>query len=194
MNLFRTLSGAAVALFIGAGMTSCLQAPDYPITPEIDFKELRVNYTPRGTQDAINELTFVLNFRDGDGDLGLSDDDIHQPPYNQPPPPSVPRRNHLTSEYNYLIQPYIKNAMGRFEAFMNPPPLVKIGEYDATFVRLDGVNARSGPMRGELNYRLPISIDGVTFKTGQVFRFEITIIDRALHVSNTITTSEVTLR
>ncbi|UOQ70273.1 hypothetical protein [Hymenobacter cellulosilyticus] len=43
MTMFRTLKiGAAAAVAGTAGLlTSCLEAPDYPTTPHIDFKEVR---------------------------------------------------------------------------------------------------------------------------------------------------------
>ena len=106
----------------------------------------------------------------------------------------MPQRNHATNEYNYFIQPFLKNSNGQFVQFVTPPPFGKIGQYDGTFLRLvENLNAKPAPLRGELRYKLPISIDGASFFPGQVFRFEITIMDRALHVSNTITTSEIKL-
>ncbi len=189
MNLFRTLSAAATYLTAGS-LTGCINAPDYPVTPEIDFKEVQVVHIPAGVQDASDDLTFVLNFRDGDGDLGLSQDDIHLPPYNQPPQPPVPQRNQTTNAINYFIQPYLKNpATGQFTKFV----IGRIGENDGTYPRLDGTDAKPAPLKGELRCRLPISLDGSVYKKGQVFRYEITILDRALHVSNTVITSEVTL-
>ena len=194
MNLFRTLPGIALFSLSAMGLSSCLTPPDFPITPEIDFKETQVTHIPAGTQDAVDELTFVLNFRDGDGDLGLSKDDILLPPYNQPPRLPVPQRNHTTNEYNYFIQPYLKDPVtGQFTRFTTPPPFGKIGQYDGTYPRLDAINAKPAPLQGELRYLLPISLDGSVYQKGQVFRYEITILDRALHVSNTVTSAEITL-
>lgn len=192
MNLFRTLNGAALLGLAGVGLNGCIQAPEYPTTPEIDFKEVKVAYI-NDPNSPSNELTFVVNFRDGDGDLGLSDDDIKTAPYNQAAQPAALRRGHTTNVYNYYIQPYVKDASGRFVQFINPAPFGKLGEYDSTFPHLDGVDAKAAPLRGELNYKLPLTLDGSIFKAGQVLRFELTILDRQLHVSNTVTTSEITL-
>jgi hypothetical protein len=196
MNLLRTLNGAALLGLAGVGLNGCIQAPDYSFTPEIDFKEARNVYTPSvGNNSPSNEITFVLNFRDGDGDLGLSQDDIKKPPYNQAPQAPIPlNRNHITNEYNYFIQPLLwnpgTNTYVPFQAGI-------VGEYDGTFPRLDGTDAKPAPLKGELNYRLPITIDGTStsgiFRPGQRFRFQLTIVDRALHVSNTVTSSEITL-
>jgi hypothetical protein len=192
MNLFRTLNGAALLGLASAGLNGCIQAPEYSTTPEIGFKEVKVTYI-NDPNSPINELTFILNFQDGDGDLGLSKDDIDTAPYNQAAQSAAVRRGHPNNQLNYYIQPYIKDASGRFVQFTNPAPFGKLGEYDATFPRLDGADAKPAPLKGELNYRLPLTLDGSIFKAGQVFRFELTVLDRQLHVSNTVTTSEITL-
>ncbi|GAB3571263.1 hypothetical protein [Hymenobacter daeguensis] len=190
MNLLRTLNGAVLLGLAGAGLNSCIQAPDYSFTPEIDFKEAKNVFTPSVNGNSPrNEITFVLNFRDGDGDLGLSQDDIKQPPYNQPPQAPVPLgRNHATNEYNYFIQPELFNN-GVWTAFQAGI----VGEYDGTFPRLDGTDAKPAPLKGELNYRLPLDLDGAIYKPNQKFRFKLTIVDRAFHVSNTVTSTEITL-
>ena len=190
MNLFRTLRAAALVCFTGAGLSSCLNAPNYPVEPSIDFDKIVVTRRPRvGGVVGVDTLKFVLSFRDGDGDLGLSQGDLSTPPYNQPPASTA--RNHATNEYNYYIQPFLKNTAGQFVAFVNPGG--QIGEYDGTFLRLDGTDAKPAPLKGTLNYKLPLPLDGAPFRPGQVFRFEISILDRALHESNKVTTSEVTL-
>ena len=192
MSLFRTLSAAtALCLAAVANLTGCISAPNYPVVPEIDFKEVVVTHVlPTGALNARDTLKFVLNFRDGDGDLGLSKDDLLVAPYNT----ITGGHNNRGYSYNYFIQPFIKNAgTGQFTRFITPPPFGKIGQYDATYPRLNGVDGKPAPLKGILNYKFPISLDGSTYKAGQVFRFEISILDRALHESNTITTSEVTL-
>ena len=198
MNLFRTLRGAAFFALAGTGLSSCLEAPDYPVVPAIDFKEVRVEHIPAGVEDAVDKLTFVLDFRDGDGDLGLGKDDILVAPYNQPPTPGVPPRNHPTNSFNYFIQPFVKDALTKqFVPYITP--LITLGQYDGTFPRLDlaggkfEADVKPAPLKGELRYELPLGIDGQSYSPGQVMRFEITIMDRALNVSNTVTTSEVTL-
>jgi hypothetical protein len=190
MNLLRTLNGAVLLGLAGAGLNSCIQAPEYSTTPEIDFKEARNVYTPGvGGNSPLNEITFVLNFRDGDGDLGLSQDDIKSAPYNQAPQAPIPlNRNHATNEYNYFIQPE-KFANGVWTSFQAGI----VGEYDGTFPRLDGTDAKPAPLKGELNYRLPIYLDGAIYKANDKLRFKLTIVDRALHVSNTVTSTEITL-
>jgi len=190
MNLFRTLSSGVLLLTAWAGLNSCINAPSYPIEPAIDFKDLQVVHVPAGNgQLAVDTLKFALNFKDGDGDLGLSDADIKNAPYNT----KTGGHNNRGYGYNYFIQPFVKNASGQFVQFVNPAPFGVVGEYDGRYLRLDQVGAKPAPLRGTLNYKLPLFLDGAIFKPGQVYRFEISILDRALHESNKITTSEVTL-
>lgn len=185
MNLFRPLPAAG--LLLAGAFTSCLNAPDYGIEPAIDFKEIQVTRVPTGRQTEIDTLKFVLNFRDGDGDLGLTDEDLLVAPYNS----TTGGPNNRGYSFNYFIQSFVKNAAGEFVPFF---PGGTLGEYDGRFPRLvKEASAKPAPIRGMLNYKLPLSVDGGVFYSGQVLRFEISILDRALHQSNTVTTSEVTL-
>ncbi|HEX8506661.1 MAG TPA: hypothetical protein VF630_14955 [Hymenobacter sp.] len=198
MNLFRTLgvaSLACLACLVGTGLNGCINAPEYDTTPEIEFKELQVVHVPRsGGLLGQDTLKFFVNFKDGDGDLGLSDEDIKVAPFNS----TTGGINGRGNGFNYFIQPYKKKGPnGPFEKFVVSNP----GEYDGRFLRLDDVDggeSKPAPLRGILQYKLPLFIDGNSqfpgvFNEGDVFRFEISISDRSLHQSNTVTTSEVTL-
>ncbi|MGY3090273.1 hypothetical protein ACVWYF_003328 [Hymenobacter sp. UYAg731] len=194
MNLFRTLSGVAFLGLAGVGLSGCLNAPNYSNTPEIEFKEVKVTHIA-GLNGNVGRdtLEFVLGFRDGDGDLGLSDQDLAVAPFNT----KTGGHNNRGYSYNYFIQPYKKNSVKDFDFFVTPaqPPFPGgiVGEYDSQYPRLNGADGRAAPLKGELRYKLPIFLDGTVFAPGQVFRFEISILDRGLHESNKITTSEVTL-
>ncbi|GAB3867477.1 hypothetical protein GCM10028824_09950 [Hymenobacter segetis] len=192
MNLFRTLRGVALLGLAGAGLSGCLSAPSYSNTPEIEFTDVRVTRIPPPKPGDLTEvdLEFVLSFRDGDGDLGLDPEDLNNPPFNS----TTGGHNGKGFGLNYFVQPYKKNpATGKFEFFLNPPPFGKVGEYDDRYPRLNGADGRAAPLKGELRHMVPFFLDGTVFNTGDVFRFEISILDRGLHESNKITTSEVTL-
>ncbi|MDB5233688.1 MAG: hypothetical protein JWR44_681 [Hymenobacter sp.] len=186
MNLFRTLSGFTLFGLAGTALSGCLQAPDYPVVPAIDYNRVEVNHIPAGIEDAVDELTFVLDFRDGDGDLGLSLEDLATAPYNT----KTGGHNNLGFGHNYFIQPY-KKVNGVWTQYIVPGSFK--GEYDSYFPRLDAADTKPAPLKGELRYKLPISLGGAPYAPGQVFRFEISILDRALNESNTITTGEITL-
>jgi hypothetical protein len=193
MNLFRTLGVASLVCLVGAGLNGCINAPDYDSTPEIDFKSLDKVYVPRsGGLLARDTLRFALDFKDGEGDLGLSDNDIKVAPYNS----TTGGPNNRGNGVNFIIQPFKQRKLpgggGNFERYV----IAAQGEYDGRFLRLDdvdGAESKPAPLRGTLRYKLPLELDGISFTPGDVFRFEIRIVDRALHVSNTITTTPITL-
>ncbi len=174
----------------GIGLSGCLSAPDYPAEPSITFGSLAlVRNKPTG-QLEVDTLKFTVNFQDGDGDLGLNATDLDTPPFKD----TVGGHNNRGYSYNYFIQPYLKDSVtGSFSLFTTPAPFGFVGEYDGRFQRLVAAGTKAAPIRGPLNYKLPLTLDGLTYSPGQTFRFEISILDRALHESNQITTSEVTL-
>ena len=189
MNLFRTL-GAVAGLALGwAGTSSCLKAPDYPVTPTITFNSVTSTYTPRVSgATANNLLEFAVDFQDGDGDLGLDADDAKVPPYNSP----TGGHNNLSTGNNYFIQTFKKNASGTFVPFVTP--FGNLGEYDGRYPRLETTtDGKAAPLKGTLRYKLLLEIDQISYFPGDVVRFEISLMDRAMHQSNTVTTSEITL-
>ena len=71
-----------ILIFFGVSIifSSCFEAPEFPNTPKIEFKE--VIFKDIGTNSDPDSLLIILNFQDGDGDLGLSTNES-QSPYNQ---------------------------------------------------------------------------------------------------------------
>jgi hypothetical protein len=192
MNLLRTVVvGAGLALG-SASLSSCLTPPDYPLTPEIDFKEVQKEYTPRiNGEAAFNTLTFLLDFRDGDGDLGLGGP---QAPASDAEAPylTVVNGHRNRDGYNYYIQPFKKNRVTSvFERFV----ITEEGEFDGRYPRLNPPDSKEAPLKGELRYTLVLTPDGTPagLSPGDELRFEISIRDRTLHESNKITTSSIIL-
>lgn len=62
------------------GLLSCLEEPEFPATPEISFNAIEFieNQSASGGPDS---LVIRIDFRDGDGDLGLSGD-LNTPPFH----------------------------------------------------------------------------------------------------------------
>ena len=67
-------------------LNGCFTAPEYPVNPVIEFEQIEFKEVPN-FQDS---LILTINFRDGDGDLGLYPDEI-APPYNSLSP--VPKES-----------------------------------------------------------------------------------------------------
>lgn len=189
MNLSRSLSAAALLVLGWAGTSSCLKAPDFPAEPTISFKSLKKTYEPPRAAGATpaDTLEFAIDFQDGNGDLGLDADDATKPPYNAP----TGGHNNLSTSNNFFIQPF-KKVGAAFVPFYTPSGYP--GEYDGRYPRLETVtDAKPAPLKGTLRYKLRLPLNRSSYNTGDVLRFEISIMDRALHQSNTVTTTEVTL-
>lgn len=193
MKLFRLLGLGALLALAGTGISSCLSPPDYPIEPNIDFKDIKLVRVPNadGGNIELDTVIVSLNFRDGDGDLGLDDADIKVPPFNT----TTGGHNNLGYRNNFFVQPFKKvgGVNGSFVKFVTP--LLPQGKYDGRYPRLDGsVDGKRAPLKGSMTYKLPVlTLDRSNFNVGDVFRFEVSILDRGLHESNVIITAEVIL-
>ncbi len=58
-----------LALIPALGLTACIQPPDYPIEPVIEFVSLTKTTMVSG-KNGEDETTLTISFTDGDGDLG----------------------------------------------------------------------------------------------------------------------------
>jgi len=56
---------------MGLGITACIQPPNYPIEPEIEF----VSVSKSEVAQAIDTFRITFSYTDGDGDIGLDLDD-----------------------------------------------------------------------------------------------------------------------
>ena len=190
MNLFRTLSKAALLVIGGAGASSCLKAPDYPVEPTITFNTLTSTYVAPSTTGALASqvLEFATDFQDGDGDLGLDVPDTDVAPYKDP----TGGHNNLSKSNNYFIQPF-KKVGNTFVPFYTPVGGFA-GEYDGRYPRLETTtDSKPAPLKGTLRYKLVLLLNRTSYLPGDTFRFEISLMDRAFHQSNTVTSTEVKL-
>lgn len=137
---------------------SCTEIEEFPDTPAIEFDNFGIIKNING-QDSLGILS--IGFTDGDGDLGVSDYD---------------------SSVNFLLDIYeIVNGDSRkvqlpdsninFSAYI--PNLTPEGKYKA--------------IKGSIHYFLPLYFMTPFLETDTIF-FETSIIDRAMHQSNVITT------
>jgi len=116
----KWLRWLVVVVFCGPlVISSCFNPPEYPDVPEIVFKS--VDYIKGGLLEdgsqAEDSVVLVLNFKDGDGDVGIGTDELY-PPFNDrwyitksrisPDPTVTP--GYDCSQYNnkcYYIDPRI---------------------------------------------------------------------------------------
>ncbi len=111
---FKNYSG--LMLVTALGWTSCISPPDnFPSVPEIEFST--IEYVQTGSQDS---LMISVDFKDAEGDLGLSATDVN-PPFNplfykrdaagnlitySNRPPEAPSYNPI----DWAVDPIVNNA------------------------------------------------------------------------------------
>jgi hypothetical protein len=180
MNLFRTLSLGGLLTLGAAGLSGCLTPPDISITPEISLKEVRLIHVDNPGQIIdVDTLVVVVNFKDGDGDLGLTGEDLTVAPYDRP-----------EYQYNYFIQAYIKDTVSDQFVLFTPPSDTYNGLFN--FLPLVEDRTKKAAKKGELGFKQDFTLEG-DLKPGTEMRFVISIMDRELHRSNEITTPSVVL-
>ncbi|AZQ64452.1 hypothetical protein EI427_20230 [Flammeovirga pectinis] len=166
-------------------LTSCFGEPEFPLEPEIEFAWIE-NYNPTELNDSVY---IALTFRDGDGDLGLSEDDINGPyaPYEQDklPEDTVANKYHN----NYFVSILRKEDDGIYRSVVFEAEQ----DFNGRFPRLND-SGRERPLEGELRYGIVLYYDGVLqspLNKGDSIKFTINIADRALNESNEITTAGI---
>ncbi|QNP52180.1 hypothetical protein [Hymenobacter qilianensis] len=186
MKLLRTLRTSTLLLLTGLAVSSCLEMPDYPETPSISFKSISSERVSDGF-GLYDRVTITVSFKDGNGDLGLREEDkVEGSPWARLNPDLT-----LNPFYNnYYITPLIRNAAGEFLPLELDNPN---DNYNSTYPPLDkDSNGRETPLRGDLSFTTDF-FAGDPLKPGEVVRFEVFIYDRALNKSNTIITDPITI-
>jgi hypothetical protein len=178
------LSGLAL------GLSSCLKEPEYSATPAISFNDIRVirRVPPGNNAQPLDSIRVTINYQDGDGDLGLSENDLKVAPFKFRNPDSTYNKFNK----NFFMEVFIRNsATGRYELRATRNLTAPAG-YDGAFPHpTTDTDSKSAPIKGTLTYApVPFGL-GDIFKPRDSVRFEVSIADRALHVSNTITTKAV---
>lgn len=142
--------------------------PDYPDQPSITFEgfvEFRDIIDPLSTSFA-DSIILKVKFQDGDGDLGLDEEDKQ----NNPEP-------------NFYMQSFLKGPTGFTESVL----------YTGQFQQLS-VLAKTikGPIDGTLFYSN--KFQHVNFSPNDTLKFFIYIKDRAGNLSNSVETGELIIR
>ncbi|WP_242918537.1 hypothetical protein [Pontibacter liquoris] len=168
--------------------SACRKEPNYPDTPEIEFR--RVDQYTYPTNNVLHDsLVIVLGYKDGDGDLGLNrlqkDDPDSNPPYNSGSP----------YEYNFFASLQIKKG----DQYVPLALSNNLLNLNGRFQRLTS-DSRAEALEGEIKYSLVNFdraifdfFDPTLFSPTDTIRFEIYIYDRALHKSNVVVTDDLVL-
>ena len=165
-------------LFVTLAVCSCQKPVEHPIEPKIVYDGFTYLINPDSTFSGEGIISF--SYTDGDGDLGLDDSD------------TLPPFGFNDTHYYNMVVDYLKCVNGEF---VKTPLLswnVQTQSYDtvtfnARFKRLrdsEEPKAISGTMDYKLMVQNPFSPDDTV-------KFEIHILDRALHKSNVIQTEAI---
>jgi len=171
-------------LLLALAVCSCQKPVEYPIEPKIAYEGF--TYLINADSTFSGEGIISFSYTDGDGDLGLDDSDT-LPPFGF----------HDAHYYNMVID-YMKCVNGEFVKTPLLSPHVPSNPAD-TLVLYDTVtfNARFKRLRdseepraisGTMEYKLTVQNP---FSPNDTVKFEIRILDRALHESNVIQTEAI---
>ena len=171
-------------LFLALAVASCQKKVEYPVEPQIAYEGFTYLFNADSTFSGEGVVSF--SYTDGDGDLGLDEGDTLYPFGFQDP-----------HYYNLEID-YLKCVNGVFvkTPLLSPHVPAHPGDtlvlydtvtFSARFRRLrdtEDPKAISGTMEYKLTVQNP-------FSPNDTIKFEIHILDRALHESNVIQTDPI---
>ncbi|MBX2946025.1 MAG: hypothetical protein KF725_09335 [Cyclobacteriaceae bacterium] len=104
----KAIKGLVLFCFLAVTVSSCFDPPEFGIAPKISFNKIEFKVTP-DPSDA-DSLILYIDFRDGNGDMGLSTD-FRDDPYHE-------RNFYFEDEANNKIK-----AVGTVIQAVNRPPL-----------------------------------------------------------------------
>ncbi len=163
---------------------SCLPKPNYPLVPEIGFVSLK--RIPAGAGN--DSVLLTISFKDGDGDLGLGQQDTEFPFSFYRPDGVTPNPFY----YNIFIDVYRRKTLdGAIDTIVFPDGAT----FNGRFPKINELETPT-PLRGEITYVMSFLYGlGVNplFKKGDEIFFDVKIADRATHLSNTVQSSSVVL-
>lgn len=162
----RILFVVLVSALILAG---CKEEQIFPVEPYIEY----ISFTKIQNSQGIDEKGILkLSFTDGDGDIGLSDDDT-EPPFDS-----------SSIYYSNFFITYFEKQKGEYKEIVVPIPF-------NSRIPIINPSGKSRSIRGELEIELYINNPFTVYDT---IKFDCFIVDRALHHSNTISTPEIIVK
>jgi hypothetical protein len=166
-------------------MISCTAEPDFSFTPEISFDAIEILTTDAqdilGNRTKKDSVIITVNFQDGDGDLGFTEEDFKA----------------LLKKTGDSVRTIDVNIFyARNGRYIKSNPAEKIGGNLKGFRFKQGT--KSGPIEGKIDYSTVFSyanftqIPGLRGKADTV-KFSVQIMDRALNKSNIVETTPIVI-
>ena len=153
-------------------LTNCSTVPEFPLAPSISLNSAYFQEEPQ-----TDYIYLTINYKDGDGDLGLNKEDLTVPPFTEFVDSSGTRIRNLNG---FNIFPVLLRKNGeKYEE-------VRGANYDGIFPRLREANFKKGPIEGTLQYKM----GSVNFfgQDSSIAKVRIYIQDRNLNKSNIVET------
>ena len=143
-------------------MSSCLKPKEFPIEPSIEYKDFTV----------INDSAkLTITFTDGDGDIGLEEDEIY-PPYD------TSSRYH----FNFFVEYWEKDINGIWSKGQNLKGEDLIFSYRLPVITPEG---KHKALKGEIEVGLAPYYYNLTSPMDTIeFMYKVQLVDRELNESN----------
>jgi hypothetical protein len=162
----RTVAKVGLSLLAGVlFLAGCRPEEKFPVEPRLEFRSLEVFG---------DSASLVVYFTDGDGDVGLDPGDI-QPPFDTT---SAYYHNFFVEHYYRQNGEWVHHPFTEFPMYYRVPRLTPTGQNKA--------------LEGEI----ALAIDPLPLYVApgaDTVRYTVYMVDRALHHSNTVTSSELVL-
>jgi hypothetical protein len=158
---FRIIS---FLLFINIILVSCRKPDEYPIIPAITFKSIS---TTQDAQGLDVKMTVLIDFTDGDGDVGYKEVGMNDPIFDDP-------SSQYYDNYNAKLYEFVNGSWQEY------PTILPLGGRIPYLTPTGKIKTLKGEIACDFDVP-PQSIN-------DTFRLELFIYDRALHQSNTIST------
>ncbi|WP_221390852.1 hypothetical protein [Dyadobacter sp. NIV53] len=169
-----------VILFFAAAISlaSCVDIPDFSDTPKIYYNGISQHteidtITSPGNEQKVEIVTITIDFEDGDGDLGASEEERNdvnfREAYTKVPNWGLPA--------NYELITMTKQRDSSWTERIIPLDSSK-------FFKILKTDGKPGPIKGKLDLFVRFPDSRSTVKTTQ--KYKVRIIDRAFHISNQI--------
>ena len=157
-------------IFVFAACNNDDELPDEPVINSVEFLEAEKNLT--------------INFTDGDGNFGLPPEDT-LPPYQA----LIDTINEIPNEFHYnLWVDLFKLTDGEYQLIQTPTPF----DFRIPSLTPAGQNKQ---LQVKVTYDLSFDLVNLgSIDPGDTLRFDVTIVDRDLNVSNTVNSEGHILR
>ena len=173
----------SAALFVMALLLcGCREEPNYPDEPAITFDRVD-QYTYTKNRITFDSLVLVVDFQDGDGNLGL-----RRNPLDESDPDFQGSFDQSSPYFNNL---FVNLEVKRGDTYVPYPFASEFLNLNGRFPRL-ARDDRDEVLEGEIKYTLT-NFSNDIFDPRDTVRFEIFIYDRALNKSNSVYSNDVVL-